>query len=282
VVAALPAAVEVRGHHVCSQLSNGAASASLAIPPDEVLKSVIAEQATMLRAELQLLASSRIEDLARPLHAMSESLQGLIVRLGNLVERAATAMEGLSLASTCVQASSAKHPVVAASSMPPPLADHNVGFEDGGEFDLFDVPVVQPSSSLLELAVEPIVTLVSEEMKNLEIPSLGEISLKELVQVDAEPSPMEELLKELEAPASHFERRSCRLDLKNKGCDIPAAKRAEYRRAEAFGEAPKVKSKGKGNEQTLDEKMQYYLQMYKKQHDPQAVEAIRALTKVNA
>ncbi|KAM0925071.1 hypothetical protein ACQ4PT_004431 [Festuca glaucescens] len=109
----------------------------------------------MLRAELQVLASSRIEDLARPLHAMSESLQGLIVRLGNLVERAATAMEGLSLASACVQASSAKHLVVAASSTPPPLADHNVGFEDCGEFDLFDVPVVQASSSLLELAVEP-------------------------------------------------------------------------------------------------------------------------------
>jgi hypothetical protein len=47
-------------------------------------------------------------------------------------------------------------------------------------------------------------------------------------------------------------------------------------------EVPKVKREGKGNEQTLDEKMQYYLQMYKKQHDPQAVEAIRALTKVNA
>jgi hypothetical protein len=76
-----------------------------------------------------------------------------------------------------VQASSAKHPVVAASSTPPPLADHNVGFEDCGKFDLFDVPVVQASSSLLELEVEPIVTLVSEEMKNLEIPSLGEISL---------------------------------------------------------------------------------------------------------
>ena len=92
---------------------------------------------------------------------------------------------------------------------------------------------------------------------------------------------MEELLKELEAPASHFERRSCRLDLKNKGCAIPVAKRAEYRRAEAFGEAPKVKSKGKGNDQALDEKMQYYLQMYKKQHNLQAVEANRALTKVN-
>jgi hypothetical protein len=38
------------------------------------------------------------------------------------------------------------------------------------------------------------------------------------------------------------------LDNKNKDCDILVAKRAEYRRAEAFGEVPKIKSKGKAFE----------------------------------
>ena len=59
------------------------------------------------------------------------------------------------------------------------------------------------------------------------------------------------------------------MDKKNRGCDIPTAKHAGYRRAEAFGELPKVKSKGKPTEEVLNEKMQYYLQMYKKQHTPQ-------------
>jgi hypothetical protein len=78
------------------------------------------------------------------------------------------------------------------------------------------------------------------------------------------------------------ERHSCHLDKKNKDCDIPVAKRVEYRRAEAFGEVPKIKSWGKASEEVLDEKMQHYLQMYKKQHTPQGIEAVRALVKANA
>jgi hypothetical protein len=48
-----------------------------------------------------------------------------------------------------------------------------------------------------------------------------------------------------EAAPPLSERRSCRLDKKNKDCDIPVAKRVEFRRAEAFGEVSKIKSKGK-------------------------------------
>jgi hypothetical protein len=72
------------------------------------------------------------------------------------------------------------------------------------------------------------------------------------------------------------------LDKKNKDCDIPVAKRVEFRRAEAFGEVPKIKSKEKASEEVLDEKMQHYLQMYKKQHTPQGIEAVHALVKANA
>jgi hypothetical protein len=128
-------------------------------------------------------------------------------------------------------------------------------------------------------------------------------SSKELIHMDADeplekasPSLWDEFLDELALTVSSapqnvqvgktapslLERRSCRLDKKNKDCDIPVAKRAEFRRAEAFGEVPKIKRKGKASEEVLDEKMQHYLQMYKKQHTPQVVEAVHALVKVNA
>jgi hypothetical protein len=85
-----------------------------------------------------------------------------------------------------------------------------------------------------------------------------------------------------EAAPPLSERRSYRLDKKSKDCNILVAKRAEYRRVEAFGEVPKIKSKGKASEEVLEEKMQHYLKMYKKQHTPQEIEAVHALVKVNA
>jgi hypothetical protein len=126
---------------------------------------------------------------------------------------------------------------------------------------------------------------------------------KELIHMDgneplerASPSPWGEFLEELaltvssssqnakmgEAAPPLSERRSCRLEKKSKECNISVAKRAEYRRAEAFGEAPKIKNKGKASEEVLEEKMQHYLQMYKKQHTHQGIEAVCALVKVNA
>jgi hypothetical protein len=169
-----------------------------------------------------------------------------------------------------------------------PPADTIASFEDW-PFDLHDVPLVQVSPKQLELVVEPVVTVALDEV--VAVPSLQGISVGDLVHGDAPvqhpldraaPSPMEELLKELEAPPSHFERRSCRLDLKHKGSDIPASKRAEFRRAKAFGEVPNVKSKGKASEEVIDEKMQHFLKMYKKQHTPKVVEAVRALVQANA
>jgi hypothetical protein len=125
---------------------------------------------------------------------------------------------------------------------------------------------------------------------------------KELIHMDgdeplerASPSPWGEFLEELaltvssssqnaqmgEAAPSLSERRSCRLDKKNKDYDIPVAKRAEYRGGGFWG-GSKDQEKGKSSEEVLDEKMQHYLQMYKKQHTTQGIEAVRALVKVNA
>ena len=149
--------------------------------------------------------------------------------------------------------------------------------------------------------VEPVEQSTLEEPKVSSAPCTGKPS-KELIQMDAdEPlgrasSQWGEFLEELaltvssspqvlqvgEAAPSLLERRSCRLDKKNKDCDIPVAKRAEYRRAEAFGEVPTLKSKRKASEEDLNEKMQHYLQMYKKEHTPKAIEAVRALVQANA
>ena len=48
------------------------------------------------------------------------------------------------------------------------------------------------------------------------------------------------------------------MDKKNKDCVIPAAKRAEFRRAEAFGEIPKLKSKEKATDEAIEEKMHFF------------------------
>ena len=49
-----------------------------------------------------------------------------------------------------------------------------------------------------------------------------------------------------------------------------------------MGEGPTLKSKGKASEEDLNEKMQHYLQMYKKEHTPKVIGAVRALVKANA
>jgi hypothetical protein len=51
---------------------------------------------------------------------------------------------------------------------------------------------------------------------------------------------------------------------------------------EAFGKVPKIKSKGKANKAVLNEKMQHYLRIYKKQPSPQAIEAVHVVVEVNA
>ena len=131
--------------------------------------------------------------------------------------------------------------------MPPPQDDAIVSFEDW-TFDLHDVSLVQASPKQLELMAESAVTDPFEEV--VAVPSLEDNAVKDLVQDDAHeplaravPSPMEEFLRELEAHPSHFECRSCRLDLKHKGSDISASKRAEFRRAEGGAKCQEQREK---------------------------------------
>ncbi|KAM0884183.1 hypothetical protein ACQ4PT_031161 [Festuca glaucescens] len=81
-VAAFPA---VHEDCVRTQRTAGAASASSAVPPDEVLKSALAEQATMLRVVLQEMASVQFEELIKPVRVVSENLECLLERLGGKI-----------------------------------------------------------------------------------------------------------------------------------------------------------------------------------------------------
>ena len=173
---------------------------------------------------------------------VSSQLNELIELVRVMMERAVVALEEPALATTYVQPCLAQLAFAVSPSAPPPQADTYDSFENW-PFDLHDVPLVQVSPKQLEFVIEPVVTIALEEA--VAVPGLEGSPVSDLVQDDvtvqecpdrAVPTPMEELLKELEAPPSHFERRSCRLGLKHKGSDIPVSKRAEFRRAEAFGE----------------------------------------------
>ena len=161
------------------------------------------------------------------------------------------------------------------------------------------LPAVQGMAIQQAPAVESGLPLALEDLKYCSAPSSEERTRKELVTIDAEKLQEKELFQDFacftsglpmdkqveESAPSHIARRNIRLDKKNSGCDIPTAKRAEFRRAEAFGENPKLKSKGKATEEVLYEKIQFYLQMYKNQHTPvtpQAMEVVRALVASNA
>lgn len=91
---------------------------------------------------------------------------------------------------------------------------------------------------------------------------------------------------QLEGDSTNAGRRSVWLDKKNKSCNIPIAKRAEFRRAETFGELPKKKiSKEKiskkPTEEDVQEKMKIYMRMSKKPTTLTATQAIRELVEPN-
>ena len=84
----------------------------------------------------------------------------------------------------------------------------------------------------------------------------------------------------VDAP-SLAERRSIRLDKKNKQCVIPVANRAEFRLAESFGELPKGHVLKKGSEEDVQDKMKPYLRLCKQPASPTALQAIREMVQVN-
>ena len=71
------------------------------------------------------------------------------------------------------------------------------------------------------------------------------------------------------------------MEKKNKNCNIPTAKLAEYRLAEAFGELPTDSASKKGPEEQTQEKMKFFLGLSKKPITPMAFQAVRELVEAN-
>ena len=67
-----------------------------------MLKSFVEEQATLLQAELRDMFTSHLEEMAASVLRRTESVQGLMERLGSLLERAEIALERLSMAPAMV------------------------------------------------------------------------------------------------------------------------------------------------------------------------------------
>ncbi|KAF7049890.1 hypothetical protein CFC21_058344 [Triticum aestivum] len=76
---------------------------------------------------------------------------------------------------------------------------------------------------------------------------------------------------QIDGASTCFKRRSGRLDKKNRNCNIPTAKHAEYRLAAAYGELPKGMTSKKGSEEDVQENMNSYLRMYKKTVTPTTI-----------
>ena len=147
-----------------------------------------------------------------------------------------------------------------------------------------EVPPFIPSSVKLAWGTTNMMSSGSEE-------PLGDIGVPSTTLLDeflssfscaAPRSLLEEPIHvQIEGASSCSERRSGRLDKKNRNNNIPTAKRAEYRLAEAYGELPKGMKSKKGFEKDVQEKMNSYLRMYKKPPMPTATQAIRALVEAN-
>ena len=156
-------------------------------------------------------------------------------------------------------------------------------------------PVMQ-GPSMKDLGAE--MSLALEELESSDTLSPEEKIAKVLAQYEAIepqektlPSSMMELCREItdmpkakqlrmDVP-SLTERRSIRLDKKNKQCVIPVANRAEFRLAESFGELPKGQVLKKGSEEDVQDKMKPYLRLCKQPASPTALQAIREMVQVN-
>ncbi|KAI4985202.1 hypothetical protein ZWY2020_017832 [Hordeum vulgare] len=133
-------------------------------------------------------------------------------------------------------------------------------------------PMPNPEESLSfnepDILVEPVIEVCNVVTK--------------VAQTKATPLSLEDFLTKVTCPlpqALHVEKndgqRSERMDKKNKARNIPTSKRAEYRMLAAFGGLPED-SKAVGPEQ----KMQAYLDMYKKPLSPQVIEALSSLARI--
>ena len=146
----------------------------------------------------------------------------------------------------------------------PPFVSSSATLASGGTTNMLSSGSEEPLGDI----GAPSTTLLDEFLSSFSCAAPGSL-LEEPIHV------------QIDGASTCSERRSGRLDKKNRNCNIPTAKRAEYRLAEAYGELPKGMTSKKGSEEDVQEKMNSYLRMYKKPPTSTAIQAIRALVEAN-
>uniref|UniRef100_A0A453ADB2 CCHC-type domain-containing protein n=1 Tax=Aegilops tauschii subsp. strangulata TaxID=200361 RepID=A0A453ADB2_AEGTS len=146
----------------------------------------------------------------------------------------------------------------------PPFVSSSVTLASGGTTNMLSSGSEEPLGDI----GAPSTTMLDEFLSSFSCAAPGSL-LEEPIHM------------QIDGASTCSERRSGRLDKKNRNGNIPTAKRAEYRLAEAYGEPPKGMTSKKGSEEDVQEKMNSYLRMYKKPLTPTSIQAIRALVEAN-
>ncbi|CAM0873675.1 unnamed protein product [Alopecurus aequalis] len=285
-----------------------------------LLQPLLAAKAEALSAELQAMFAARLEEVFLPLRDLVAAVQGWseqVSGLWELMEAIGGALADFSApgkhddsaslimpdgkeASAAIGAgcSSELSDVMAQRTEEPPdlgLVIPELGLQCVEEQDKVQKTVA--SCRRLEL-IETVLPDSSVGEAPLElVAASGPHSLK-VSESDTSPTLLDELLNnfsctaplslldapihlQIEGDATCAGRRSGRLDKKNRTCNIPASKRAEYRLADSFGELPKDPISKKGTEEDVEEKTKAYLRLCKKPIAPTAIQAVRELVEAN-
>ncbi|KAM0821786.1 hypothetical protein ACQ4PT_071950 [Festuca glaucescens] len=256
------------------------------MPPVDLgsLQPLLAAQAEALSAELQAMFAARLELLFKPLQDLVAAVECWTVQVSSL-------WEPMEDSGGCQDLTNEEH-------APPAVADG----EDGCALDVagcsaelsetvqsVDVPPafdkvlqgVVPPGKQQQAQAQPSNDMMMAEVA---LPSsstkLDEFwsSFKSTAQYSLLDAPIQ---VQFEGDSSCVERRSGRLDKKNKDCNIPVAKRVEYRLAESFGDPPKGPAPKKGSAEDVQEKMKTLLRLCKKPASPLETQASRELILAN-
>ncbi|CAM0909000.1 unnamed protein product [Alopecurus aequalis] len=263
----------------------------------------LATQMEALGVELQAMFATRLEELFQPLRDLVATVEGWTEKVSSMWELMEALGGRLARVSEAVGADFLSELAMVDSDIALPAMEvQGVKEQSQGDqvvasckgFELVEVALPDTTSGevLVELSAlsDPLILEASEPGV-----SLGGDGLP---SGPASPTLLDELLSnfsctaplslldapiqlQIEGDSSYAGRRSGRLEKKNKDCSIPAAKRAEYRLAEAFGDVPKEKISKKHSEEEVQEKMKPYLKMCKKPVTPVIMQAVRELVQAN-
>jgi hypothetical protein len=228
------------------------------------LQTLLAAQAEGLSAELQALFAARLEEVFQPLRDLVAAVQGWTDQVSRIWDLMEALGGNLVLANSLVPG---EHEDPGASGVPVGVeidaggvagssSEMEVGAQTLDVLPVLDdaLPEMVIQSVEKEAKVADPVSLGNDIVLNKKTDSplggngvpggtVASILLEEYLSGFRNTEPLSLLdapiLVQLEGDSTCAGRRSGRLEKKNKDCSIPAAKRAEHRLSESFGDRPK-------------------------------------------